>query len=57
MSKKEEKNNDIFFRQKFEFLVQYQVNSKIIKVLKDHFTVREIYVIEEKDESKEEKKI
>jgi len=47
---KSKQNEDIFFRQNYEFLVQYNINSQILKILREHFKVREVLVIEEKDE-------
>jgi len=41
---------DIFFKEKYEFLVSYSLRSKVMKTLKDNFKIREVIIIEEKDE-------
>ena len=55
-NEKTNENKDIFFRQNYEFLVQYNINSKVLKVLKENFKIREILIIEEKEEDVVSKK-
>jgi hypothetical protein len=46
-----DKNQDIFFREEYTLIVSYPLRSKIMKVLKANFKMRELWVIEEKDET------
>lgn len=53
--KTEEKINngdEIFIEDKLEFMSQLKIRSKILKVLRERFEVKEMLVIKEKDEDK-----
>jgi hypothetical protein len=49
MDKKKE-NKDIFFRHNYKYMVAYNLNSRVEKVLEKHFKITTIKMIEEKDD-------
>lgn len=44
--------SDIYSKEKLEYLSQYKIRNKILKILKDNFKVEEIIVISEKEDEK-----
>ncbi len=40
--------DDIFSRENIDFMCQYKIRSKVMRVLKENFDVREMLVITEK---------
>lgn len=48
-NQKPENMDEIYSKEKIEFLCQYKIRSSVLRVLKEKFDVRELLVIREKD--------
>lgn len=53
IDKNPEDMDNIFSKETFEYMCEYRIRSSILRVLKENFTIREMYVISAKMDKKE----
>ena len=52
MTNEKPQNDEIFLKDNIEFMVNLRIRQQVLKVLKENFKVRELLVIEPKEEVK-----
>lgn len=57
MDGRPENMDDIYSKEVLEYLCQYKIRSKIIRVLKENFSVKEVLVISDIDKKNENVKV